>query len=95
MRYAINKCVCHVTSIFSLLEVKRTTPFSIRLNVRENLMKQVLQFCPRTFTCNNMKGSVAVEEEEGEENETSQDKHEEIVENLKKYVEEINRNDEE
>ena len=58
-------------------------------------MNQVLQFCSRTFTCNNMKGSIVAEEEEDEEKETNQDKHENVVENLKKHVEEINRNCEE
>ena len=55
----------------------------------------MLQFCPRTFTCNNVKGSIIAEEEEGEENENNQDKHKKIVENLNKHVEEINRNNEE
>ena len=94
-RQAINKCADHATNMFSLLEVKITTPFSMRLNTREGLMKQVIQFTPRTFTHDDMKGSIVVEKEEDEENETNQDKYEKIVENLKKCVEEINRNDEE
>ena len=39
-----------------------------------------------------MRVSVVSEEEEGEDNETNQEKHEKIVENLKKHVEDINRN---
>ena len=95
MRQAIDKCVDHMTSAFSLLEVERTKQFSIRLNTRKYLMNQVSQFCPRTFTCNNMKESIVAEEEEGEYKETNQDKHENIVENIKKYAEDINRNGEE
>ena len=55
MKKAINKCIDHVTSAFSLLEVKTTKPFAIRLSTREDLMKQVLQFCPRKFTYDNVK----------------------------------------
>ena len=58
-------------------------------------MKQVIQFTPRTFTHDDMKGSIVVEKEEDEENETNQDKHKKIAENLKKHVGEINRNYEE
>ena len=54
-------------------------------------MKQVLQFCPRTFAHNDMKGSFFSEEEDGEEKENNEDKHENIVGNLKKHVEDINR----
>ena len=77
--------------MFSLLEVKRTKPFSIRLNTREDFMNHVLQFFPRTFTHNNVKGSIVAEEEEGEDKETNQDKHENIVENLKKHVEDVDK----
>ena len=54
-------------------------------------MNYVLHFCPRTFTHSNMKVSMVSEEEEGEDKETNQDKHKNIVENLKKHVEDINR----
>ena len=58
-------------------------------------MNQALRFCPRALAHDNMKESIVAEEEESEDKETNQDEHENTVENLKKYVEEINRNGEE
>ena len=81
--------------MFSLLKFKTIREFSVRLSTRKDLMKYILQFCSQTFTYNNMKESIAAEEEEGEENKSNQDKHEAIVENIKKCIEGISRSDEE
>ena len=57
----------------------------------------MLQISPRTFTHDDVKGSILSEEEEeeGEEKETNKDNYENIVENLKKHVEDINKDGEE
>ena len=76
-------------TIFVLLEVKGERSFSQKLNTREDLIKEILKFCPRSFKYRDMMSLIAVEDEDGEDTDMNVDKHMIIAENIKKHVERI------
>ena len=76
-------------TIFTLLEVQGERSFSNKLNTREDLMKEILKFCPKSFKHKGMIGSSAAEDKDAEDVDAKVDKHKTIAENIKEHVEGI------
>ena len=83
----LNECIEHIESVLALLEVKWERPFSQKAYTREELMKETLKFCPKTFKHRNMTRSVSAKDDEIDDNVAVTNDIILIVENVKKHVE--------